>query len=123
MEVQRTFKALADPHRLRIVELLAEGPLPVGAVGDKLGIRQPQTSKHLRALADAGIVDVRPDAQRRICSLRAQPLRDLDHWLARYRDLWEAQFERLDQLLADLQTAPPAPKRQKDARAAGAKRR
>jgi DNA-binding transcriptional ArsR family regulator len=102
--VLETFRALAEPSRLQIVELLAGGPLPVGALVDRLHIRQPQASKHLRVLSEAGIVEVRPSAQRRIYALRAQPLQELDVWLQRYRRLWEAQFERLDQLLGEMQS-------------------
>lgn len=98
-----TFRALAEPNRLQIVELLSKGPLPVGTVGERLGIRQPQASKHLRFLSDAGLVEVRPDAQRRIYALRGQPLQELDGWLQRYRGMWEEQFERLDTVLKDIQ--------------------
>jgi DNA-binding transcriptional ArsR family regulator len=98
-----TFRALAEPNRLLIVDLLLKGPLPVGAVVVQLGIRQPQASKHLRVLSESGLVEVRPDAQRRIYALRAQPLQELDVWLQRYRDVWEEQFQRLDQVLAEVQ--------------------
>ena len=105
-----TFQALAEPNRLQIVDLLLNGPLTVGAVAQRLGIRQPQASKHLKMLSDSGLVEIRPDAQRRVCALRVQPLRDLDLWLGRYRQLWEEQFERLDEVLAEIQkeTAPRA---------------
>ncbi len=96
-----TFRALAEPSRLQIFELLADGPLPVGAVVDRLGMRQPQASKHLRVLSEAGLVEVRPDAQRRIYALRAEPLQELDVWLRRYRRMWEEQFKRLDQVLRE----------------------
>lgn len=97
-----TFRALAEPSRFQIVELLANGPLPVGGVGARLGIRQPQASKHLHVLSEAGLVEVRRDAQRRIYALRAKPLQEMDVWLQRYRRLWEEQFERLDQVLHEL---------------------
>lgn len=113
-----TFKALADPSRFQIVELLANGPLPVGGVVDHLGIRQPQASKHLRVLSEAGLVEVRPDAQRRIYALRAQPLQDLDIWLQRYRRLWEEQFERLDDLLAEMKVTENTTKKEKRSRPA-----
>ena len=100
-----TFKALAEPSRLQIVDLLFREPLPVGAVAERLGIRQPQASKHLRALSEAGLVEVRPEAQRRIYALRAQPFQELDRWLERYRTLLDQQFERLDAVLEDMQTA------------------
>lgn len=98
-----TFRALAEPSRLQIVDLLFREPLPVGGVAERLGIRQPQASKHLRALSEAGLVEVRPDAQRRIYALRAQPFHEIDHWLERYRRLFEEQFERLDTVLEELQ--------------------
>ena len=100
-----TFRALAEPSRLQMVELLSRGPLPVGAVVARLGIRQPQASKHLRILSEAGLVEVRPAAQRRIYALRAPPLQELDVWLHRYRRLWEEQFERLDQVLEELKVS------------------
>jgi DNA-binding transcriptional ArsR family regulator len=98
------FRALAEPSRLQIVDLLLSEPLPVGSVAERLGIRQPQASKHLRALTEAGLLEVRHDAQRRIYALRAQPFQDLDQWLERYRSLFEEQFERLDRVLEELKT-------------------
>ena len=69
-----TFRALAEPNRLQIIELLLNGPRPVGDMVEQLGLRQPQVSKHLRVLSEAGLVDVRVDAQRRIYALRPAPL-------------------------------------------------
>lgn len=94
-----TLKALAEPNRLQIVELLLDGPRPVGDLVDKLGLRQPQVSKHLRVLHDAGLVGVRVDAQRRIYALRPEPLKQLELWVERYRRLWEHRFQRLDLVL------------------------
>jgi DNA-binding transcriptional ArsR family regulator len=97
-----TFRALAEPNRFHIVELLRDGPRPVGDMVTRLGLRQPQVSKHLRVLSDAGLVDVRVDAQRRIYALRAAPLQELEVWLDTYRGLWEANFQRLDALLDEM---------------------
>jgi len=97
-----TFRALAEPNRLQIVELLLTGPRPVGDMVDQLGLRQPQVSKHLRVLSEAGLVDVRVDAQRRIYALRPAPLQELEAWLERYRRIWESNFQRLDALLDDM---------------------
>jgi DNA-binding transcriptional ArsR family regulator len=94
-----TFRALAEPNRLQIIELLLAGPRPVGDMVDQLGLRQPQVSKHLRVLSEAGLVDVRVDAQRRIYALRPAPLQELEAWLDRYRRIWESNFQRLDALL------------------------
>lgn len=98
-----TFRALAEPSRLQIVDLLVRESLPVGVIADRLGIRQPQATKHLQTLSDCGVVEMRRDAQRRVYSLRAQPFRDIDAWLERYRSLWEEQFERLDTVLQEIQ--------------------
>jgi len=99
-----TFRALAEPNRFQIVELLLGGPRPVGDMVHRLGLRQPQVSKHLRVLSDAGLVDVRVDAQRRIYALRPAPLQELEVWLERYRSLWEGNFQRLDALLDEMKT-------------------
>jgi DNA-binding transcriptional ArsR family regulator len=97
-----TLQALAEPNRFQIVELLRDGPRPVGDMVDRLGLRQPQVSKHLRVLSDAGLVDVRVDAQRRIYALRPAPLKELEAWIERYRRIWEANFQRLDAVLDEL---------------------
>ena len=98
-----TLTALAEPNRLQIVELLLDGPRPVGEIVDKLRLRQPQVSKHLRVLSDAGLVDVRPVAQQRIYSLRPQPFKELDDWLRSYRRLWEDRYDRFEEVLQELQ--------------------
>jgi len=81
---------------------LRDGPRPVGHLVRRLRLRQPQVSKHLRVLSDAGLVDVRVDAQRRIYALRPAPLQELEAWLERYRQLWEGNFQRLDALLEEM---------------------
>ena len=98
-----TFSALAEPNRLQIVELLRHRPLPVGQIAERLRMRQPQVSKHLRVLSQASLVQVRPLAQQRIYGLRTEPLRELDDWLGRYRRLWDERFEQLDDVLRDLE--------------------
>ncbi|MFH5184229.1 ArsR/SmtB family transcription factor [Paenibacillus sp. TAB 01] len=99
-----TFSALAEPNRLHIVELLREGPLTVGEIADRLGLHQPQASKHLRVLSEAGIVEMHKDANRRIYKLRTQPLQELDTWLDSFRRIWEAKFDRLEEYLNELQS-------------------
>jgi DNA-binding transcriptional ArsR family regulator len=99
-----TLRALAEPNRFQIVELLRGGPRPVGDLVSRLRMRQPQVSKHLRVLSDAGLVDVRVDAQRRIYELRAAPLKKLELWFERYRRIWEGNYQRLDALLTDRKT-------------------
>ncbi len=97
-----TLRALAEPHRLHIVEFLRDGPRPVGHMVRRLRLRQPQVSKHLRVLSEAGLVDVRVDAQRRIYALRPAPLQELEAWLESYRRLWEGNFQRLDVVLEEM---------------------
>lgn len=92
-----------------MVELLRRQPLTVGEIASRLGLRQPQTSKHLRVLSDAGMIDVQAIANRRICSLRPEPFRELDHWLGVFRQLWAERFDQLDTYLQTLQELPPQP--------------
>jgi len=116
LAMMATLRALAEPHRFQIVELLRDGPRPVGDMVSRLRLRQPQVSKHLRVLSDAGLVDVRVDAQRRIYALRPGPLQELEVWLERYRRIWEGNFQRLDALLDELKTVEPQTKQKKRAR-------
>ncbi len=100
--IETTFAALAEPNRYRIVELLRSGPRAVNDIGDRLHLNQPQVSKHLRVLKEAGLVDVQPRAQQRVYELRPEPLRRLHGWLERYRRIWEVGFEQLDELVEEL---------------------
>ncbi|GIN62541.1 transcriptional regulator [Robertmurraya siralis] len=106
MNVQ-TFSALAESNRLDIVDLLLDGPLSVGEIAQKLELNQPQTSKHLRVLSNAGLVEVHQVANRRIYNLRPEPLQELDKWLDSYRRIWEARMDRLDDYLNVLQGKKP----------------
>jgi DNA-binding transcriptional ArsR family regulator len=115
--MMETFRALAEPSRFQIVELLREGPRPVGDMVHRLRLRQPQVSKHLRVLSDAGLVEARVDAQRRIYALRPEPLQDLEVWLERYRRIWEGNFQRLDALLDQMKNDEVRIKRKKRTRA------
>src|SRR4051812_2141665 len=90
---------LAEPTRRRILDLLLERPRLVGELTGELGLTQPGTSKHLRVLREAGLVTVRPDAQRRWYELRPEPLRELDDWLAKYRRLWAGSLDALERHL------------------------
>jgi DNA-binding transcriptional ArsR family regulator len=88
------FQTLADPTRRRIVETLRGGERQVNEIVERAGIHQSGVSRHLRILGEAGFVAMRPDGQRRLYSLRPEPFRELDRWLAGYRDLWEARLDR-----------------------------
>src|SRR5256886_8888621 len=104
-----TFSALAEPNRLQIVELLRQRPLPVGRIAERLRMRQPQVSKHLRVLSEAGLVQVRPVAQQRIYGLRAEGLKEGDDWLGGDRRLWGGRVEQLDDVLRGLQQGKGTP--------------
>jgi len=101
--INSVFSALAEPNRLQIVELLRNGPLSVGEIAEELGLGQPQTSKHLRVLADAGLVEVSAIANRRIYKLLPQTFKELDAWLESYRRVWDEKLDRLDHYLRELQ--------------------
>lgn len=94
-----TFSAILEPNRFYIVEILRNGPRSVNEITNRLSLNQPQVSKHLKVLTDAGIVDVTPIANQRFYSLKSEPFKELDAWLAKYRYLWEARLNRLDELL------------------------
>jgi DNA-binding transcriptional ArsR family regulator len=91
--------AIAEPSRRRILDLVRDRPRPVGELVDELGLTQPGTSKHLRVLREAGLVEVRPDGRRRLYALRPEPLAELDAWLAPYRRLWSARLDALERHL------------------------
>lgn len=88
------FETLADPTRRRIVEVLRNGEKQVGEIVERAGIHQSGVSRHLRILHESGFVSVRPDGQHRIYALRPEPFRELDAWLAGYRQLWEDRLDR-----------------------------
>lgn len=88
------FETLADPTRRRILAMLREGERPVGDIVESAGIHQSGVSRHLRILHEAGFVTMRPDGQRRLYALRAEPFAELETWLADYRKLWDARLDR-----------------------------
>ncbi|MDQ1441293.1 MAG: hypothetical protein QOG97_1521 [Acidimicrobiaceae bacterium] len=89
-------QALGEPNRHAIVELLRDGERPVGELVEQLHLSQPAVSKHLRVLKEAGVVEARVDAQRRLYRIRPEPWAELDDWLATYRQLWETHLDRLE---------------------------
>jgi DNA-binding transcriptional ArsR family regulator len=102
--VSSTWSVLADPHRRAMLELLLERPRPVGELVDQLGLTQPGTSKHLRVLREAGLVQVRQEAQRRVYAIDPGPLAELDVWLAPYRRLWNDSLDALGRHLDRMPT-------------------
>ncbi|MFJ3390565.1 MULTISPECIES: ArsR/SmtB family transcription factor [unclassified Lysinibacillus] len=98
-----TLSALSEPNRMNIVELLRQGPLTVGEIANQLGLRQPQTSKHLKVLSDNGIVEVHAEANRRIYKLRPEPFQALDSWIQSFQGVMQERFDNLDEYLKKLQ--------------------
>ena len=119
------FEVLAEPNRRRILDLLRVRERPVGDLVTALAVSQPAVSKHLRVLRDAGMVDVRVDAQRRLYRVRTEPLEELDEWLRPYRELWSSRLDALEHHL-DVMGNDPTNKERTDVRRprrTGSKRR
>ena len=104
-QLDATFGALADPTRRAILRRLTAGEATVTELAAPFEMSQPAVSKHLKALERAGLVTRRRDAQRRPVRLQPQPLAEAVGWLAEFRDYWEESFQRLDEVLAELQAA------------------
>jgi DNA-binding transcriptional ArsR family regulator len=101
------FEVLSEPNRRWILDLLLARERPVGDLVEAMGASQPAVSKHLRVLRQAGLVECRVDAQRRVYRVRPEPLRDLDAWLSPYRALWASRLDALEGHLAAM--APSSP--------------
>jgi DNA-binding transcriptional ArsR family regulator len=95
------YAALAEPSRRRILDLLRDGERSVNELVARLELSQPGVSKHLRVLREAGLVEVRPEGRRRWYALRAQPLSEVDEWLAPYRAHWAGQLDSLERHLEE----------------------
>jgi DNA-binding transcriptional ArsR family regulator len=90
------FEAVAEPHRRALLDLLADGERSAGDLVASLpALTQPAVSRHLRVLREVGLVEVRPDGQRRIYALRADGLLEIDSWIARYRRYWPRHLDAL----------------------------
>src|SRR5215813_374584 len=99
-----TFAALADPTRRAILKRLASGEASVTDLAKPFAISQPAISRHLKVLERAGLISRGRDAQRRPCRIEAKPLAEASQWLEDYRQIWEGNFQRLDDLLDELKT-------------------
>ncbi len=107
------FQALADPVRLRIVEAMKSGECAVGGIAERMDIHQSGVSRHLRILAEAGIVQMRPDGQKRLYSVRKEAFDQLDAWVAGYRRNWEARLDRFGAALGRKRAAAKTASREK----------
>jgi DNA-binding transcriptional ArsR family regulator len=105
--MEATFSVLAEPARRQLLDLLRERERTVNELVELTGMSQPSVSKHLRVLRDAGLVEVRQDAQRRWYRLRAQPLAEIESWLAPYRAFWSGRLDALERHLQSKENDTP----------------
>ena len=110
-----TFAALADPTRRAILARLASGEASVMELNEPFAMSQPAISKHLKVLERAGLISRGKDGQRRPCRIEARPMAEACEWLENYRQLWEANFQRLDALLEELKQHAPGVRHEGDA--------
>jgi DNA-binding transcriptional ArsR family regulator len=104
--MESSFSVIAEPSRRAILDLLASAERSVGDIEALLRLPQPSVSKHLRILREAGFVESRVDAQRRLYRLRPEPLMEIDAWLLPFRRLWEAHVDALERHLDRIHPAP-----------------
>jgi DNA-binding transcriptional ArsR family regulator len=98
------FNAVAEPRRRDILDLLAGGERPVGDLVAALALPQPQVSKHLKVLREVGLVAVREDGRRRLYRLEGRPLKPIHDWIKAYEQTWAERFDRLDEVLEEMQS-------------------
>ena len=110
--MESSFGIIAEPNRRAILSLLAASERSVSEIEHRLRMPQPSVSKHLRVLREAGLVEARVDAQRRVYRIRAEPLREVDEWLAPFRHFWSARVDALERHL-DRQEKKTRPKKRK----------
>jgi DNA-binding transcriptional ArsR family regulator len=96
------FNAVAEPRRRQILDALAGGERPVNDLVERLGLTQPQVSKHLRVLREVGLVQVRDEGRQRIYRVNGERLKPIHEWVKGYEQTWQERFERLDVVLEDL---------------------
>lgn len=105
--VESAFAIVAEPNRRAILSLLAASELSVGELERELRMPQPSVSKHLKVLREAGFVEARVDAQRRLYRLRPEPLMEIDAWLVPFRRFWSAHVDALERHLERMDRVPP----------------
>ncbi|WP_018995767.1 ArsR/SmtB family transcription factor [Hirschia maritima] len=104
VNLDAVFSALADPTRRGIIARLASGDAAVGDLAEPFEMSQPAISKHLKVLEKAGLIGRRIDKQRRLSSLKAEPMKEAVNWLEQYKEFWLTSFDQLDVLLEELKT-------------------
>ena len=111
--VDTVFEVIAEPNRRAIISLLVSSPLSVGDIERELRMSQPTVSKHLRVLRDAGFVEAKVYAQRRLYRLRPEPLQEIDAWLEQFRRFWSVHVDALERHLDRMQEAKATKKKTK----------
>jgi DNA-binding transcriptional ArsR family regulator len=111
--MESAFGIIADPNRRAILSLLASSERSVSELEHTLRMPQPSVSKHLKVLRDAGFVEARVDAQRRVYRIRPEPLQDVDAWLAPFRRFWSSHVDALERHLDRMDEAPPKKRRKR----------
>src|SRR5262245_22880127 len=106
MDMETSFAIIAEPNRRAILSLLASSERSVGELEQRLGMPQTSLSKHLRVLREAGFVESRVEAQRRVYRIRPVPLREVDAWLAPFRRFWTAHVDALERHLDRMEQSP-----------------
>jgi DNA-binding transcriptional ArsR family regulator len=120
--MESAFAIIAEPSRRALLNLLAASERSVGELERQLGMTQPSVSKHLRVLREAGFVESRVEAQRRVYRLRAEPLMEVDSWLAQFRRFWSAHVDALERHLDRMERKPASKRRSRRAKPKGRKR-
>lgn len=111
--MESRFAVIAEPSRRAILSLLADSERSVADIELELRLPQPSISKHLKVLREAGFVEARVDAQRRLYRIRPEPLMEIDAWLAPFRRFWSAHFDALERHLDRVSPAPRRNRRKK----------
>jgi DNA-binding transcriptional ArsR family regulator len=111
--VRSSFAIVAEPNRRAILSLLLSSERSVGEIERELRLSQPSVSKHLRALRDAGFVESRIEAQRRLYRLRPEPLLELDAWLVPFRRFWSQHVDALERHLEKIEMMPLSERKEK----------
>lgn len=104
--MESTFAIIAEPSRRAILSLLASSERSVGDIEEELNLPQPSVSKHLRVLREAGFVESRVDAQRRLYRIKPEPLMEIDAWLAPFRRFWSVRIDALERHLDQMHPVP-----------------
>jgi DNA-binding transcriptional ArsR family regulator len=120
--MESAFAILAEPNRRALLHLLATSERSVGELERRLGMPQPSVSKHLRVLREAGFVEARVDAQRRLYRLRPEPFMEVASWLAPFRRFWSAHVDALERHLDRMEREPALKRSRRGARRSGGKR-